>query len=607
MNIFRRITIYTVLVCVVFPLSILNAQTIINTGALSDFATELHTEYLKNRVKVEEYAHKNNIPISQEFADGTAKWIHHIENNIPVYYLTTNLGAAQTTRTDELWPTGGSGLNLTGNGYSRLGQWDYLNVLTTHQEFGTRVTQIDDPSNTVGTSIHATHVAGTLVATGIEPGAKGMAFEANLKTYDWENDDFEMVSAALSGMEISNHSYVFATGWSVEDTGGPVWEWFWYGDISVSSTEDYKFGFYGLWTSYWDFIAYNAPNYLIVTAAGNERNTAWIGEHYVLIGGIWSLSSDTRDPDGDYDCIPSRGVAKNILTVGAVEELINYTQPSDVIMTDFSSWGPADDGRIKPDLVGKGVSLYSTNNQGDNRTYSYFSGTSMSSPNVAGTLALLQQYYQDTHSSVPMYSATLKALVIHTTDETGPADGPDYMFGWGLLNSERAAGLISFDSYGNNVIEEQVLSEGSTYARTINSDGTKPLRVTICWTDPESAPVTSNLLNNRTPLLVNNLDLKMINNSTIYHPWKLDPNNPANAATNTAPNNVDNIEQVYISSPPAGNYTIEVSHNGILSPLGNQAFSIIVSGNNVCVDGSIIYNTDSELFNFCEDGMWVEK
>lgn len=132
--------------------------------------------------------------------------------------------------------------------------------------------------------------------------------------------------------------------------------------------------------------------------------------------------------------------------------------------------------------------------------------------------------------------------------------------------------------------------------------------MTICWTDPKGTPVISNMLNNRTPILVNDLDLKLTKNSTTYFPWKLDPDNPSNAATNSAENNVDNVEQVYISSPPAGTYTIEVSHDGTLSG-GSQAFSIVVSVNRspCSPNGAIIYNTETGKFNFCEDGYWVEK
>ena len=271
--------------------------------------------------------------------------------------------------------------------------------------------------------------------------------------------------------------------------------------------------------------------------------------------------------------------------------------------------GPVDDGRIKPDLVGKGVAVTSSVATGD-AGYGTWQGTSMSSPNVAGTLALMQQHYQNTHMNAPMLSATLKGLSIHTANEAGTSIGPDYSFGWGLLNAEAAAELITVDSYGKNVINEQVLNGGATYTRNIYSDGINPLKVTICWTDPAGTPVNPptdpELLNNRTPMLVNDLDLKITDGGTTYYPWKLDPDNPSNSATNNSKNNVDNVEQVFIQSPITGTYTIQVNHDGTLTN-GSQAFSIIVSGNTICEKGSIIYNSDSEKFNFCEDGFWIEK
>jgi len=578
--------------------SSVRAQTITNEGFLENYAINKHNQYLADSAEVVAFAQSNNIPIRQELPDGTLLEIQHILDGKPFYYMTHNSNAALSTRTDELRPGGSVGSDVTGSGYDKLGEWDGGGVLTTHQEFGSRINQVDTPPST---HYHATHVAGTMVAKGVVASAKGMAYEADLDAYDWTNDESEMATAGAAGMEVSNHSYGFSTGWSSD---------YWYGDISISTDEDVWFGYYSTYTQEWDQIAFNAPYYLIVKSAGNDRNDDNIGDawHYHYDGG-WVLANDYHGPDGGasgYDCLPTKGNAKNILLVGAVNDVTNYTQPSDVVMTSFSSWGPTDDGRIKPDVVGNGASLYSTDDDADD-DYRSLSGTSMSSPNVTGTLALLQQHYQNTHSSSPMYAATLKALAIHTADEAGQTIGPDYMFGWGLVNAEEAGSLVTIDGFGADVIDEQVLSQGGTYSRTIASDGTEPLKVTICWTDPPGTPVSSNYLNNRTPMLVNDLDLEVRNGAT-YYPWSLDPDNPADAATNSGENDVDNVEQVYIASPSAGQYTIEVSHDGTLNG-GSQAFSIIVSGNDFsdCIDGSMIYNTETEKFNFCEDGIWVEK
>ncbi|MFC1786234.1 S8 family serine peptidase [Candidatus Neomarinimicrobiota bacterium] len=600
MKLSKQVIVYTYIVLSLLPLSINTAQTITNENALSAFAQLRHLEYLKNKKEVEEYSKINNISVRQILPNGGVMEMIRIENDAPIFYITTNLGAAQTTRANELWPGGNLGLSITGDGYNKIGEWDGGGVLLTHQELNGRVTQVD---GAITLSDHSTHVAGTLIASGIDPLAQGMAYESDLDAYDWNNDESEMATAAINGLEVSNHSYSIGSGWF--SSGSII---YWGGDVSISADEDWWFGHYHNDTKLWDQIAYDAPNYLIVKSAGNDRGDHYVGGHWHYDKNKWKIATDTHPADGGllgYDCIAIKGVAKNILTVGAVEEVLNYTSPSDVVMSSFSSWGPTDDGRIKPDLVGKGVSLKSSVATND-VAYAYYSGTSMSAPNVAGTLALLQQHYKYTHSSVPMRSATLKGLTIHTTDEAGPAAGPDYMFGWGLMSAERAAELISLDSYGNDIIDEQVLTDGSIYTGNINSDGTKPLRVTVCWTDPPGIPVLSNPLNNRTPMLVNDLDLKLTANSTTYYPWKLDPDNPSFAATNAGENNVDNVEQVFIATPTAGTYSIEVSHDGTLSG-GSQAFSIIVSGHSVCYDGSLIYNTETNSFNFCEDGMWEEK
>ena len=134
-------------------------------------------------------------------------------------------------------------------------------------------------------------------------------------------------------------------------------------------------------------------------------------------------------------------------------------------MTGFSSWGPTDDGRIKPDLVANGWLLVST--YGQDPYYAPALGTSMATANVTGSLLLLQEYYQDIYGTGNfMRAATLKALAIHTADEAGTADGPDYRHGWGLLNTRSAAQLITAHSIGapQQQIIEGSLTDGATDA-----------------------------------------------------------------------------------------------------------------------------------------------
>jgi len=498
------------------------------------------------------------------------------ERGRPVFYVLENIDAAGTVSTDDVWPGGGGGFSLTGSGTTlgELAIWDGGGVLTSHQELTGRVTQMDSPG---GTSYHATHVAGTMIGAGVDASAKGMSYQGTLAAYDWDSDDSEMASAASSGLNVSNHSYGYVTGWYYDYSAG---DWYWWGDIEISPVEDYGFGFYSAEAEAWDEIAYNAPYYTIVKSAGNDRNDYGPGPgggHYVYDDG-WVWSTDTRDPDGGsdgYDCISWNGTAKNILSVGAVYDIPGgWTDSSDVVMSSFSGWGPTDDGRIKPDLVANGISLYSCTDAG-NSSYASYSGTSMSSPNLSGSLNLLIRQYEDTHSGTTPLASTMKAVLIQTADEAGPYPGPDYMFGWGLMNTLEAAELIEDDSTTPGYIREETLANAETDEYYIDSDGSEPIRVSLAWTDPPGTPPPASL-NPTTLMLVNDLDVRLerVATSTVCDPYVLDPSNPANAAT-TGDNCRDNCEQIYLESPAAGTYLVSVTHKGTLA--GGQVYSIVAS------------------------------
>ncbi|PJB60031.1 MAG: peptidase S8 [Bacteroidetes bacterium CG_4_9_14_3_um_filter_41_19] len=541
------------------------AQTVTNVVALHQLAQEYNDEWNESQVRVQQYSSLHHLPITEETSDGKLIQMIDVRDGKPVYYITHNMGAAITTRVNTIWPGGGAGLDLTGAGYDQLGEWDGGSVLTSHQEFSdqgpSRVTVMDGGA----THYHSTHVAGTMVAAGVVPSAKGMVYSASLKSWQWSNDNSEMATAAANGLEISNHSYGLIRGWNHNTTNGT---WTWYGNANVSPTEDYKFGFYDNDSKTMDQIAVNAPNYLIVRSAGNDRGEG--------PGNAGQNGEPEKDGGIDgYDCLGSEEVAKNILTVGAVYEVPNYSGSESVVMSSFSCWGPADDGRIKPDIVGKGVDVYSCLN-GNNSDYGSLQGTSMSAPNVSGSMAMLQYYYKSLHGGIPMRAATLKGLVLHTADEAGEFPGPDYVFGWGLMNAERASTLIT-ENTQQNAINELVLNQGDVYEREIQILENTDLRITICWTDPVGTPVTAQL-DPSDAMLVNDLDLQVVDeNNAVFYPYKLDRNNPSAAATNNSINEVDNVEMVFAEDLAAGPYTIRVSHGGTLQ--GNQqAFSMIITG-----------------------------
>ncbi|MCP4593009.1 MAG: S8 family serine peptidase, partial [bacterium] len=538
-----------------------------------------------------------------------------IANGVPKYYITHNEDAADSISTDECLPGGSSGLGLTGAGVT-LGVWDGGGVRTSHQEYGGRAVQIDSPS---GTHYHSTHVAGTMIASGVVASAKGMSPSADLDCYEWTDDSIEMDAAAGAGLRVSSHSYGFIHGWYYNQSYGI---WFWYGDVTISTVEEYLFGFYSYYTEELDQIHYDNPYYLMVKSAGNDRNDDGPGaggDHVYYDPGTenWEWSTATRNTDGDYDCVGTQASAKNNLTVAAVEDVIGgYSGTGSVTMSSFSSWGPTDDGRIKPDISANGVSLYSTLDGSDSDYYS-LSGTSMSTPSASGSLGLLIQHWRATHAG-DMRSATLKGLVLHTADEAGSANGPDYEFGWGLMNTLKAADAITDDVTEPITISEETLNNSATFDIDVTATGAAELRATICWTDPPGTP-PSDSVDPPTKMLVNDLDLRIIHTSppATYYPWVLSAGSPSSAAT-TGDNNTDNIEQVVLYSPGTASYTVEVTHKGSLSG-GSQAYSLFITGassgcqddpdcddDNPCTDDECVatvceYTNNSAL---CDDDLY---
>lgn len=542
-----------------------------NKVELTKLSAKFAAKAVKDKQEAIKIAKKNGWPIRQKLKNGKEIELKSInERGVPVYYETHNDIAARTLSTNRVYSGGGLGLNLTGLGMT-VGEWDGGAVRTTHQEFGGRVTQMDGASTL---SDHATHVGGTMIAAGIDSDARGMAFQGNLDAYDWTNDNSEMATAAANGLLVSNHSYGSINGWYYDDT-----DWYWYGETSFSNTEDYKFGYYDQGNAEaWDQIAYNAPYYLIVKSAGNDRGDTHSGTHFVFDqnSGTWVTSTASRPADGGtagYDCIANGGTAKNVLTVGAVRDIAaGYSSAGGVVMTSFSGWGPTDDGRIKPDVVGNGYIVYSTGSA-SNSDYADKSGTSMSSPNVSGSLILLQQHYNALNSAF-MRSASLKGLTIHTADEAGTATGPDYTYGWGLMNTATAAQFITDND--KEIIETNVTNGGS-YTKNFYNDGSKIIRATICWTDlkANALPINASVLDNSTRRLINDLDIRITGPSGTFQPYILNPSSPSSAAT-TGDNDRDNVEQIYIAVPASGNYSLVVTHKGTLSTAQN--FSLIFEG-----------------------------
>lgn len=452
--------------------------------------------------------------------------------------------------------------NLNGAGVTVL-VYDGGTIRTTHQDFQGRAVNID----TDAVSDHATHVSGTIGGAGIADAAeRGMAPGVQIRNagFEWDgSNDFlyqdpgDMVSdysnAVINhGADISNNSI----GNNTEPNG---FDCAWQGD-------------YGFVDTVIDSMvrgSINGQPFRIVWAAGNERQ----GSRCDVEG------------FGDYFSSGPPANAKNQISVGALNA-------NDDSMTTFSSWGPSDDGRMRPDISAPGCE-----NGGDggvrscasssDTAYSVKCGTSMASPTVTGLSALVLQDFRAQFPSQPdPRNSTLKAFWMHTAqDILNP--GPDYQSGFG---SVRVVPAIDFMRSGN--FFENTVSQGGTYTATVVvQPGDTQLKVTIAWDDPAGTP-------NVNPTLVNDLDLRVSGPGGTYFPWTLNPAAPSANAVQTTRNFRDNNEQVLINNPMPGAYLVEVI--GFNVPQGPQPFSLCASPFLVNCSDQGIASLDSNVYN-CND------
>ena len=510
----------------------------------------------------------------------TTNGLMAIKNGRVYTYQTENAQAAISTAADLIRntpPYNANGTNIT------ICVWDEGGVRTTHQELAGRVTIMDGAA----LNDHSTHVAGTIAARGIVANAQGMAPSALINSYEWNLDLSEMTSRAMaapgetSTVQISNHSYGHKSGWDY--TVSPVK---WYG--IWGERESVNFGIYEWSTADWDELCWNAPYFLPFKSAGNDRGdqAPSPGQTFSYYDNGWKSKtydsgtdpySDNWD-NGGFDTMPDIANAKNIITIGAVDDAVSNGVRSlnKAVMITYSSWGPTDDGRIKPDIVANGNSLYSCIAT-RNTSYGTKTGTSMATPNAAGSAALLLDYYTQIFPTQHMLSCSLKGLILHTADDLGNS-GPDYVFGWGLMNTKTAADLIEtigeFPDAGN-FRETMLTPSNMTHSYTFIWNQSDPIKATLCWIDPPAEPTS--MLDDTSPKLVNDLDLRVIDpEGTTNFPYVLNPAIPTNTAT-TGDNNLDNVEQVYIDSPSLpGTYTITINVDGELAT-AYQPYSLFIS------------------------------
>lgn len=527
-------------------------------------------------------------------ANGNPFFLRGFEGDVPIYEEPENLNAAISTAVHRV--RGTAPFLVDGSGW-RVGVWEVGGIpRLTHRELSGRIFRRDSSNNPTD---HATHVAGTIAGAGVAANALGMAPLAQIDAYDSSNALSEMtaagmaVSAEADKLQISNHSYGVRRGWNF--TGG---NWLWHGTYTEnpSTDADSGFGRYDGNASSYDGLAYNLPYYLPAYSSGNMRTTGPPTTGTTWYQGSTSGTQRNYDPalhprgngvyKNQYDTMDGMKTAKNILTVGAVNDAVlsGQRQVASGTISSFSSTGPTDDGRIKPDVVGNGVGLYSATS-GSDTSYSSYSGTSMSTPNVVGSAALLLDYHAQRFPGEAMRASTIKGLLIHTADDLGNP-GPDYFYGWGLVNAEAAAHVIRQQADGDGFapITEALLASGASHQYNFTWNGVDPIRATICWTDPAGASTSSH--DNRTPRLVNDLNLRIVGpGGTVHRPYVMPyvgnwSNAMLSAPATTGINQTDNVEQVYLAAPAPGVYTVVVDHVGSLTN-NQQHYSLLVTGGGI--------------------------
>ena len=399
------------------------------------------------------------------------------------------------------------GKNLNGKGVT-IGIGDNADI-NTHVDFSGRL--INRTSAIPG--YHGTHVAGTAAGAGI----------INIKNHGMA-PAATIVNQFFSDIIVNSPTYI--TDYNMVVTNNSYFS----AEIGCPGTGEYDF-----LSNYVDRQLGNYEQLLHVIAAGND-----------------GLNTCSPYPAGFATIKSGWQTAKNVLTVGAINTV-------DYSIANFSSRGPVKDGRIKPEITSGGVSVTSTT---VNDSYGLNTGTSMASPVITGALSLMYERYRQLHAGTNPKAALMKALVCNTAEDLGNA-GPDFKFGFGMLNARRAVEAIEGNRYFINAI-----ATGGNKVHTITVPAnTKRLKIMLYWADTAAAI-------NAGASLVNDLDLTVKEPVAILHrPLILNPStNNVNDPAVEGVDRTNNIEQVVIENPAAGTYTINV--NGWAVPFGDQEYIV---------------------------------
>ena len=456
--------------------------------------------------------------------------------------------------------------NLTGNGV-RLFIFDGGTVRATHQTFdpgtGSRVTVIDGAA----AADHPTHVAGTAAGDGsgsTGTRGRGVAPQATLLSAAYEQTGGTMLFWDNAGDIQAD--YALARGTYDADLGTNS-----IGSNTASNGYPCsREGDYGVSSSLLDGIvrgdnATVGSSVIMTWANGNERT------------GRQNQNQPRGRCGANYVTTAPPSCAKNPIQVGAVNS-------DGLSMTSFSSWGPCDDGRLKPVVVAPGCEsgrvsgedfIYSSLNTSDSAYgASGWCGTSMATPAVGGLVTLLvQDWRAQGHGGAydrPVPSL-VKAVLVHSARDLGQP-GPDFIYGYGAVRARAAVDLLragtgSLGGAGAVNWGTDSVSQGIVRTYTISVPaGTGELKASLAWDDAPAAAFAANAV-------VNNLNLELVSpSSAVYRPWVLSAASPHLAAT-TGVNNVDNQEQVLVTNPASGTWTVRVTGTSV--PQGPQTFGLV--------------------------------
>ena len=457
-----------------------------------------------------------------------------IEPALPAF-STRNDSNRANTGVEAVWA---SPYDLSGDGVVAM-VYDGGTADAGHPDFSGRLSTHDSS----GTSSHATHVSGTVGGDGTNSGGlhAGMAPGCTIVSYGFEQEgglsegflytdpgdiETDYTDAILNhGAVVANNSI----GTNTAPNGFPC-EWT---------------GDYGVTSGVIDSVVRGAlgDSIRIVWANGNERQTTRCGDLY----------NTTAPP----------ACAKNHITVGALNS-------NDDSVTTFTSFGPADDGRIKPDLSAPGCQ--SDGDTGVTSTvpgggYSAYCGTSMAAPTVTGIAALVIEEWRRLHPGEPdLSNAALKALLANTGDDLGEI-GPDCRYGFGTVRAHAA-----IDSLRAEGVIQSEISDGLINEHLVIVEAGRPqLRITLAWDDVPASPLP-------VTALVNDLDLRVTDPAgNVIDPWTIDPANPGLPATRSGPDRLNNMEQVSVENPMPGPWRVQIVGHAV--PSGPQTYALAADPN----------------------------